>query len=353
MKRIIAIICTFIISVNLFSQNKEEAEKLVEEGVAYHDKGDFEGAIAKYDKALELDKNNLVALAEKAFSLLSTNKYDEAVTYCQKAIELHPSDKGLKTVYVTYGNSLDALKKTDKSIEVYDQGIKQFPEYYQLYFNKGVTLSSIKKYDEALLCFQKSIQFNPKHPGSLNAMGTILYYQEKNIPSLLAMCRFLVVEPQSNRAKNNLAIVQKIVKGNVEKTGKKSVTVYVDPKTLSDGKGEKKENDFSSTDLLLQLDASLDFDKKNKKKSDAEQFIRKITNVCASMSELKKDNTGFYWEFFAPYFIEMKNKDLIETFGYLAFASSEDEEVAKWLKSNKSQIDKFYDWSKVYAWKTN
>ena len=47
-----------LISLTLFSQNKTEAEKLVEEGVPYHDKGDYEGAINKYDNALELDKDN-------------------------------------------------------------------------------------------------------------------------------------------------------------------------------------------------------------------------------------------------------------------------------------------------------
>ena len=48
-----------------FAQNKADAEKLVDEGVAYHDKGDYDGAISRYDKALELDKDNLLAMTEK------------------------------------------------------------------------------------------------------------------------------------------------------------------------------------------------------------------------------------------------------------------------------------------------
>ena len=57
------ILLSLLLSVSFcFAQNKVEAEKLVEEGIPYHDKGDFEGAINKYDKALELDKNNALAL---------------------------------------------------------------------------------------------------------------------------------------------------------------------------------------------------------------------------------------------------------------------------------------------------
>jgi tetratricopeptide (TPR) repeat protein len=66
MKKIILILM-FPLAWNIsIGQNKEEAEKLVNEGIAYHDKDDYDGAISKYDKALELDKDNLLALTENS-----------------------------------------------------------------------------------------------------------------------------------------------------------------------------------------------------------------------------------------------------------------------------------------------
>jgi tetratricopeptide (TPR) repeat protein len=182
MKKTILILM-FALTYNLsFGQNKVEAEKLVDEGIAYHDKGDYDGAILRYDKALELDKDNLLALAEKAFSLLSSQRYEESIKYCQKAIETHSGEDGLKTVYVTFANATDALKKTDKSIEIYDEGIKQFPDYYQLYYNKGVTLWSVKKDDDALLCFQTAAKLNPRHASSHNAIARLSMNMGKTIP---------------------------------------------------------------------------------------------------------------------------------------------------------------------------
>jgi len=355
MKQTILLLMIALMSSNLFSQSREDAEKLVNEGIAYHDKGDYDGAISKYDKALELDKDNLLAMTEKAFSLLSLQKYEESIKYCEKAIEIHKADKGLKTVYVNYGNALDGLNKTDKSIEIYDEGIKQFPDYYQLYFNKGITLSSVKKYDEAILCFQKSVTLNPKHASSHNALARLLNINNKRIASLLAYCRFLIIEPESNRAKENLVSVLKIMKGNVEQTGKRSITINVSPDMLGDTTvaGKPKENSFASTDLILAMDAGLDYDKKNKKKTEVEQFIRKFETVCSSLNETRKDNYGFYWNYYAPYFIEMKDKQLVETCAYIAFASSENPDVSSWLKSHKTEIDNFYSWSKSFYWKTN
>lgn len=338
-----------------FGQQKVKAENLVSEGVAYNDKGDYDGAITKYNKALGLDADNLLALTEMAYSLLAQEKYDDAIKFCIEAIAKHPADNGLKTVYVTYGNALDGLKKTDKSIEIYDEGIKQFPDYYQLQFNKGITLASVKRYDEAIICLQKSIIINPGHPSSHNAIARMLKIKEKRIPAILAYCRFFVLEPKGSRAKGNLESVQAIMKGNVEQTGNNSININIDPSTLGDttANGKPNENNFGTTDLILAMDAALDYDKKNKNKTEIEQFIRKFETVCASLKETKKDNYGFYWDYYVPYFTEMYDKKLIETFAYIAFASSDDKDVAKWLKSHQKEIDKFYDWSKEFKWKTN
>jgi tetratricopeptide (TPR) repeat protein len=336
-----------------FGQNRVDAERLVSEGVNYHDKGDYEGAISKYDKALDLDKDNLLALSEKALSLMSLNKQEEAITYCQKAIATHPGDKSLKIVYVTYANAYDGLKKTDKSIEIYDEGIKQFPDFYQLYFNKGISLYSVKKYEEGMLCFQKSIKLNPKHPGSHNAIAAISNLNNKRIPALLAYARFLTLEPQSNRAKENLASMQKIINGNVEQTGKKSMTINISSDMLADTavNGKPKENSFTTTDLILAFSSALDIDKKNKKKTDVEQFIRKFEIVCSSLKETSKNNFGFFWDYYVPYFVEMKNQNELETFAYIAFASSDDPKIAKWLKKHTKETDKFFEWSKSFEWK--
>ena len=127
----------------------------------------------------------------------------------------------MKTVYVTYANALDALRKSDEAMKVYDEGIEKFPGFYQLHFNKGVTLASSGKYDEATSCFQKSVMLNPDHASSHNAIGRLMERNNNRIPSLLAYCRFLVIEPEGTRAEENLKGVEKIVKGNVKQTGKK------------------------------------------------------------------------------------------------------------------------------------
>ncbi|MDZ4756835.1 MAG: tetratricopeptide repeat protein [Bacteroidota bacterium] len=353
MKKTLLLLLISCATTMLLAQDKNTAEKYVNEGIILHDKGDYEAAIAKYDQALEFDKNNLVALSEKALTCFSLQKYDESIRCCKKVIELYPENKNIVSVYVTYGNVLDATEKTDISIEIYNEGIKLFPDNYQLYFNKGVTLSGMKEYDEAIKAFQKAISINPKHASSHNAIARILNVKKKRIPSLLAFCRFMVLEPGSSRGIDNLESIKKLINSSAQKTGNNSITISITPDMLSDtsANGKPKENSFTSTDLILAIEAGLDFDKSNKKKTEVQLFISKIELVCSSLKETKKDNYGFYWDYYVPYFLEMKEQDMIETFGYIAFSSSNDKKVKKWIKSHQDEIAKFFAWSKAYTWK--
>ena len=354
MKPVLLSLILSLFSNIAFAQKKEAAEKLVNEGVAYHDKGDYEGAIARYDKALILDKDNLLAMSEKAFTLATLGKNEEAASYCQKAIDLYPGNPGLKIVYVTYGNVLDGMKKTDQSLKLYDDGIKQFPDFYQLHFNKGITLTTVRKYDEAVECFQHAMMANPKHASSHNAMAQVMKGKGERIPALLAHARLLVLEPEGDRAKGILASMQSIMNEGVEKTGKKSVTIKISAEGLSDttADGNIKENNFTSVELMLSFAAGMDFDKKFKKETPVERFVRKFEAVCATMSTVDAEHrAGFFWDYYAPYFVEMHKKSLVETFGHIAFASSDDKDNLKWIKGHQEDIDKFYDWSAGFKWK--
>ncbi|HSY60725.1 MAG TPA: tetratricopeptide repeat protein, partial [Cytophaga sp.] len=234
MRKIFLIAMFTLFSSLLFAQNKTAADELVHQGVALHDEGKYDQAIAKYDQALLQDKDNFLALTEKAYSLSMLKKYDEAIACCKKVIELNPNSTELGMVYVTYGNALDAQNKGDESIRIYDEGLKKNPNFYQLYFNKGITLIGQTKYDDAILAFQKAVTIKPNHASSHNALATLLAAQKKTIPSLLASCRFLILEPKGTRASRNLDNIKQATTGGVEKTGKNSFSINLNPNLLGD-----------------------------------------------------------------------------------------------------------------------
>lgn len=208
---------------------------------------------------------------------------------------------------------------------------------------------SVKRYDEAETCYQKALMLNPDHAGSNNALGRILYIQDKRIPALMALCRLIVLEPTSDRAKDDVGYLQEIMAGNVEKNASGGFTIHVDASSIDST--NKKENNFSMVELILSMGAAMPLDTLHL--NAASKFALSFKAVCNELKESKGKNHGYYWEYYAPYFIEMNEKDMVETFSHIVFASTDDQENKEWLHSHKKEIDDFYDWSKAFAWKQN
>jgi tetratricopeptide (TPR) repeat protein len=346
----ISIIFMFI-SISVFAQQKEEADNLVQEGVVFQDKGDVDSAFSRYTVALKMDRDNLAALAEMAYSYLSIDKYEESISYSKRAIKTHPHDPVLKTVYVSYGNALDGEGKTERAIDIYNEGIQLFPEYFQLYYNKGISQIKLGKSTDALLSFERSVTLNPNHASSHNAIGRLLFVTNK-IPSLMAFCRFLILEPNSQRSSANLNNVQKILSAHISKTGANNVTINVSPELLDTNK-KKEKNNFSGAELVLAVNSSLDYDSTHTNNTEVEKFIRKMSMLSKYLQEIEKDNYGFYWDYYVPYFTEMNDKGFTEIFAYIAFSSSDIADVKDWLESHKNDVARFYKWSDEFKWRIN
>lgn len=356
MKKII--ICLLLLGsfFHLYPQDKDKAEQLIRSGIALHKKQNYTGAIAKYDEALSADKDNLIALAEKAYSLLMLKKHEEAIENCVKAIEIHKGHDDLMMVYVTYGNALDELQRPNESIAIYDTGLTYFPDFYMLHFNKGITLSRMEKFSESVECFKMALLDNPDHPGSHNALGVVMLYQNKKVPALLALSRFMVLEPVSGRAAANhkrLVTIFGMEYLNPKKKGKsKKHTIYLPSGLFDEPKdGVVPEDNFQSAEMIIALSMAKLLDKKQLKKfGEPPLFASQFSAVCSSMKDHIDKNHGFFWEYYAPYFIEMMEKGHMDTFGYIVYATAGNKEADKWLKENRSTIQHFYRWSENYKW---
>ena len=335
-------------STLLFAQNKEEAIKKIEAGIELHDEGKFQDALSKYDEALKLDENNLLALSEKAVTLEASKKYDEAIEISKFVLKLYPNEDN-RTVYVVYGNSLDHTNQKDLSLKIYDEGLKKYPDYYQLYYNKAITLYNNKEPEKAEIAFEEATKLNPNHTSSFNALGVL--NNSNRIASILASSRYLVLDNKSSRAKLNLKSLLSLMNKGVTKTGEKNISLVLDPTTLENvGKKKNRPNDFSSVDITLSMSAALAFDEKNKDNTEIQNFINQFESMCKVMSETRKNKKGYFWEFLAPYFIEMEKNKLVEPFAYYIFNPTQSEDVLKYQKENSAKIEKFLAWNKVYKW---
>lgn len=332
----------------LLPAQETEIQQLIEEGIALHDKGDFDAAIQKYDAALALDKTHYLANYEKTLSLLYSKRYDECIDICKLLLKLDPKNPNTKSVYVNYGSAVDDKGDSKEAVKIYDKGIKAYPDFYLLHYNKGLTLNKMEKPEEALEAMQKGLQYRPLHASPHNAMAIIIE-RENKWAALLSTLTCLAIEPQGERAKVNVTRMERIMNSNVKQQDEKNITISLSADMLSTKK-KKKDNDFGSMEMFMGLTSALDYDSAHKNETKTERLKRKMESMLNVLRLGKDDGKGFFWKFYAPFFDEMEKKNYLDLYTHLAYASSNDNETNQWINENKTAIDEFYQWLKEYNW---
>jgi Flp pilus assembly protein TadD len=69
------------------------AKASVNEGVALYEQGDYKGALAKFEKAIEADPTLATAWSDKGCALGRLGKRDAALQAFEKALEIDPTNR--------------------------------------------------------------------------------------------------------------------------------------------------------------------------------------------------------------------------------------------------------------------
>ncbi|MFC4262126.1 tetratricopeptide repeat protein [Ferruginibacter yonginensis] len=323
-------------------------KSLVTEGIKLHDNGKYELAIQKYDAAIELDKNYFDAYYEKSYSLYASNKLDDCIVLSEKIIEQFPTNPSLNAVYVQIGNAQDDQGNHKAALKTYQKGLKKFPNYFLLQYNKGITHLALDELDDAYEDFQNALIDNPLHASSYFRI-TELRKNDNHIAAMLAAIMFLTLEPQTERSKTTFATLQQLMYGNVKRTGDNAVTIYINSSLLSKKKGKNKLDDFSSQELLFAMSSAIEKDTAvgNIAKTVVDKFDLKLQLLISGLDERGK---GFFKDRYVPFFKQLKENNYTNVLSHIVYTIANDERNAGWLKVNTSKVAAFYQWLKSYNW---
>jgi len=323
----------------------DSQKRLMQEGIALHDRGDYDGAIAKYQQVLNENPTSDWALYELAFSYQMKKDYRKSLEYGYKGVR-YKSDK-LGEFYVVIGNSLDDLGESKKAVDVYQRGIKIQPDNHYLYYNLAITYSRLNNLEEAKKNLKKAVFLNPDHASSHAALAQLFQNTRYRTPALFAVMRFLVIEPRSRRTASAYKIFSDILSGGAT-PGKNPNEINI----FMDLGAKKDEGDFGAIDLTLGLSSAVGATEKNKNKTEAQRLVDQLNTLLAIVSEQdpKADKTKFTWRYYIPYFIELKQKNYVEPFAYYISQASGLPGVVEWLQANEARVNEFLSWSRSYQW---
>jgi adenylate cyclase len=99
----------------------------VAEGKIREFNGDLQGAIDKFNEALQLDPNLLVVYAQKANALILRGQAEEAPELLKKAIQLSPRDPDLGLFYWFMGRAYFHMKDYENAIPWLQKSVQERP----------------------------------------------------------------------------------------------------------------------------------------------------------------------------------------------------------------------------------
>ena len=104
-----------------------------------------------------------------------------------------------------------------------------------------------------------------------------------------------------------------------------------------------KDSDFGAAEMMVSLTKAANTLPENKDKTDLELFADNNEKIFSILGELKKENTGFWWNFYVPFFYGLATENHVKSFSYyIALSSGED--AGKWIEENKEEFEKFINW---------
>jgi tetratricopeptide (TPR) repeat protein len=154
------------------SRNELSLKDNVLKGNEHYYRNEYQEAIIWYDKAIQIDANNVDAWNNKGVVLDNLGKYTEAIECYDKAIEIDPNDA---LAWYNKGITLDNLGKYTEAIEWYDKAIEIDPNYASAWYNKGITLNKLGRHNEAIECYDNAIGINPNDASAWGNKGAALY----------------------------------------------------------------------------------------------------------------------------------------------------------------------------------
>lgn len=326
-----------------------EQEASIREGIALHDKKDFDGAIEKYKHVLLANPDNTLALYELAMSYYTKGAKADALEISLKGSK-YRSDE-LPLFYGVIASVVDDAGKPEEALKIYRDAIKileKDKEYLKhlanIYFNMGITYTRQKKYIEARKELKTAVELDYSYPSPHFVLAQVFYSSRYKVPALLAASRFVTVEYNTQRTVQASRMIAATVDGGQRNPKTGNIIVNLDFLAPTD------EGDFTMYDLMLGTLMTIEDEKDEKKnRSKGEKFVDALNSLIAMFVEDKKLKSTFVGKQYVNYLDSMKKAGHTPAFAYLVLRQAGGSpEAEKWTDLNSDKVLALIGWAKTY-----
>lgn len=318
----------------------EAVKKLVDQGVQFHEQGQYDEAIAKYKEAEKKDPKSALVKYEMAFTYHAKRDLDKSLTYARAATKLK-TDGIEENLYSLLGTVYDDKGMPDSALAVYREAFAKMPNSFNIPYNASITYMRMNNADSAYAWIKRSINNSRVHEGSHYYMG-FLASQMGKWPQFYAYTMYSTfISKKAEIIRDNLSRLY----------GRTKSFVFVKDKKVEMNTPKIKQANSDSTvnnEFLLAIQTMLVTDTLGKRKlydpdsTSAQQteflihILEKTIKLVAFTDEINDPIQRFYQG--------LIREGLVEAFIYSLCEPIDRPTFAQWLIKNRTEQARLYQW---------
>ncbi|MCX7180837.1 MAG: tetratricopeptide repeat protein, partial [Proteobacteria bacterium] len=167
-------------------------ESILLEATTHHRAGRVEQAETLYQKVLELDRNQPVALHLLGWLAYQVGQKDVAVQLIERAIAVEPTYVAALT---NLGTVLHALERFEEAATLFRRALALRPNAADILTNLGNALGLLGRWDEAEDCHRRSLTICPDDPMVHANLGAALWRQGRFAQAETILHQALALDP--------------------------------------------------------------------------------------------------------------------------------------------------------------
>lgn len=145
--------------------------RLLQQGQAHHQQGQWNPAAACYREILERQPRNFEALHLLGLLTLQTGDAANALPWLQRAARANPADAATQSLI---GIALQSSGQPAASIDFFERAARLQPKNAEFHYNLGKALRAADRNDAARASYQAALRLKPDYAEALNNLGETL-----------------------------------------------------------------------------------------------------------------------------------------------------------------------------------
>ncbi|NQV23351.1 MAG: tetratricopeptide repeat protein [Rhodopirellula sp.] len=191
----------------------EQAAELVEQAISEIRDQKFDDAITSLNKAIDTDHQNAEACFQRAGLLADAGQDQLALSDYSRAVELDPNDVRYRNMR---GLFLLTRSQLEPALTDFTEAVRIDPKYIQAWNNRGLVKLAKTEFHAAIDDFNKAVEIDPTYADGFNNRGFAWFKMEVYDKALADFDKTLELKPGYVNALNNRGMLHLRIKRHRE-----------------------------------------------------------------------------------------------------------------------------------------